>query len=201
MKTIPLLFSVLLSGCTLFHGAGRAKIGKNIVTPPVNAASATVLNSGEGTSIKTEPAGTVVTVTETLPSAQEPAKKVTQTIYPAPVVTTEHKVESHAEIAPPRAPDRTVELRKVDNAERRLFLYAAAICGLACVFFVYRAFPTPAMLSGGAAVVCVLAWYAAGNTWIMAGAIGLVAIGTGIFLGYERHAHDITVSDLKKVVP
>jgi hypothetical protein len=92
-----------------------------------------------------------------------------------------------ASIAPPRPPDKAVELRKEDNAARRPLLYAALACILPALFFVWRGYPTPAMLCGGAAVVLFVAWQAAGlPSWFWMLAVVLGGIGAGIYFGYER---------------
>lgn len=81
----------------------------------------------------------------------------------------------------------TVAQSEISSKERRPLLYAAMACIGLAGFFVWRAYPTGAFLSGVAAVVFFTLWKLDElPAWLWAVGVALIGIGVGIYLGYER---------------
>ena len=207
MNRKPFVLGILFSGtfwvlvgCNLMRG--RIALPGASVTAVKDAGSpATVAQSNAGVSVPL-PAGSVVTVTksEALPATKEtpaqPAKEITE-IRPAGP-TEYHKTEQTV-AAQTGTVDTSIREHQIDAQESRPLLYAAIASALAAGFFVWRAYPTPAICCGVAAVVFFMAWKMAGlPEWFWA--IGLAAIvgGGALWLGHERGLYTPVPDDKPK---
>jgi hypothetical protein len=149
------------------------------VTNPDNAGEPATLHSNEAlTSIEVEK-GTKMTLPIVVNGTE-----TTATIELPPLKLSKRELVTSASAS---APDKTLALREIEVTAARPMLYAALGCVAAAIFFVWRAFPTPAMLAGAGAVIFFLAWkISALPSWFFA--VGLVAVSAGvaIFWGYQR---------------
>lgn len=191
--TLAILALILLSGCQFFHRTPGIKSGDVTVTGVDNAGKPSTLNSDQSGSVLGLPAGTTFTSTkfEAIPAtlgpqghAYIPAHTVTEVhvTQPTELRTTESHVEANTGTV-----DTSTVTHKQDLEASQPLLYAAILSGLAAGFFVYRAYPTPAMCCGGAAIVFLIAWKATqAPPWLWA--VGAVCIAGGVFLylGHEK---------------
>lgn len=178
------------SGCAYFQKKGIIKSGNVQVAAVADAGKPATLNTSDAKESVAIPAGSDVHVTETaeVPATDktpfQPAKKDWTLHFP----TSSAWVKSLANVtANTGSIDTSVALKKVESAESRPLLYAAIGSILAAGFFLYRAYPTPALACGAAAVVFFLSWKASGlpDWFYVLGACGLVGAGA-LYLGHER---------------
>lgn len=184
---------LLLSGCSLIPN--RLKIGDNMVTPQkdVSAATLSTLNAGEVLPLA---AGSHLVITRYHATAGVPATKDSPAIPAQPERTvtevipakdtqwqrTEAMVSANSGVL-----DTSVALKKVDAEESRPLLYAAIGAALLGGFFIYRAYPTPAICCFGASVVFFLAWKVSSlPPWFYAIGLAAIAGGGALFIGHER---------------
>jgi hypothetical protein len=198
---------IFLTGCAWFGGAGKLKIGDNSVTPVANAgkpATLATFNAGEYLPLS---AGSRFTITRYKAVAGQPATKDTPAIAPQPerevteIVpasdTQWQKTEASVK-ADSGAIDQSVALKKVEVGESRPLLYASILSALAAGFFVYRAYPTPALACGGASVVFFLAWKISGiPDWFYAVGVACLVGGAALYLGHERGLYTPVPDDKK----
>jgi len=179
-----LVISLLLSGCL---NTGKLRMGRVELTPPGNASTPSVVNSGEKTTETVIPAGTEKKTVETQGTATTPARTETTFTFPKETKETVREQTDSVTLANERAPDQTVALRKADNAARAPLLYAALGSLAATAVMMLLKYPTGAMLTGAAAGVFFLAWKLADvPSWLWA--VGAVAIAGAVFLviGHEK---------------
>jgi len=173
-----------LMGCALFQKKGVATIGKNSVAAVADAGKPATLATSDGREVVAIPKDTTVTITKTEATTTNPATEKTELHFNSP---TEWQKFTATVAANTGTVDTSVALKKVESAESRPLLYAAIASALAAGFFLYRAYPTPAFVCGGAAVVFFLSWKASGlPDWFWAvGACALTG-AVALYLGHER---------------
>lgn len=196
--TVVLLFAVclFLGGCSYFQRHGFIKAGTATVAGVQDAGNPATLDTSAKGETLALPAGSKVTVTRfeatlDLPardglSAQkgQPAREVTEITLAKDTVWQKQESTVKADTG---TVDTSIAAKRIDSQESRPLLYAAIASALAAGFFLYRAYPTPAFICGGAAVVFAFAWKAAGlPSWFWA--VGAVALAAAAFLyiGHER---------------
>lgn len=191
-------FTMLLSGCA---GVGRIKLpGVSVTGVPDAGKPAQVATSSAGVSVPL-PEGSKVVITKSeavaaTPSAPAiPAKETTEIIPAGP--TEYHQTESTVK-ADTGTVDTSIASKRIEAQESRPLLYAAIGAALAAGFFVYRAYPTPAICCGAASVVFFMAWKVSGlPSWFWA--VGLAAIvgGGALWLGHNRGLYEPVPPDKK----
>lgn len=201
MKRVALIACCFaFSGCSLMRG--WIKSGGTTVQGVKDAGKAATLETTNAGSSVPLPAGSTVTVTKTesVPAtADKPAIPATEQTVIAPGGATEWKKTEVAVKADTGTVDTSIRKHEIDAEESRPLLYAAIIAALAAGFFVYRAYPTPAICCGVASVVFFLAWKVSGlPSWFWA--IGLAAIigGGALYLGHERGLYTPVPDDKPK---
>ncbi len=193
---IRLIFIVLvlsLTGCSYFQKHGAIKSGDVSVVGVPDAGKSATLNTSQAGSVLPLPEGTTFTMTkfEAIPATLGPnghpaipARTVTEITLTKP--TELRTTESHVQ-ADTGTIDTSVAQHKQDLAASAPLLYAAILAGVAAVFFLYRAYPTPAAICGGASIVFMVAWKVAGApVWLWV--VGAIALAGAAFLyiGHER---------------
>jgi hypothetical protein len=151
----------------------------------------------EGFSLATVdiPKGSVIKITE--------APDGTKTTEVTVAEKTQHRVETNTNkvsIAPPRAPDQTVALRKADNAERRFILFASGALLIAALVLTYLKQKTAAAFCGIGAVGAFIAWYVAGDIWVMRGLLAVGAIGVIWWLVNELRDKRVAKETLRRTI-
>jgi hypothetical protein len=186
----------LTPSCALFKKAGSIITPQGTVIGVKDAGKPATLASEGSVATLTLPAGTnVTTVKESalagiLASDSSPAippkpeREVTTFVLPSEAkwVKTETKLSANTGTV-----DTSIAEHKIDVQAAQPLLYAALLSLVAAGFFVYRAYPTPALICGGASAVFLLAWKAAGApSWLWA--VGAVALAGAafLFIGHER---------------
>ena len=189
--------SLLLCGCGMIPA--RIKAGPVTVQGVRDAGKPATLATSEAGTVIPLPEGSKVTVTKYEPVAAtqaapaQPAKEVTEIVPSAP---TEYRKQESTVKADTGTVDTSIAAKKIDSAESRPLLYASILCALAGAFFVYRAYPTPALCCGAASVVFFMAWKVSGlPDWFWA--IGLVAVagGAALYLGHNRGLYEPVPDD------
>jgi hypothetical protein len=184
-----LMILTALAGCA--SKPGVITTAKGAIVTPENASAPSAIATATATESTAIPKGSTITVTETPATAQAPAQKVTAYNFAEAATQTRVEESTRAEVAPPRAPDQTVALRKADNAARTPLLYAAIGAGAIALGFMVMKWPTAAAASGGASVVFFIAWQAAGlPAWFYMVGILLLVAGACVVLGYKRAEWD-----------
>lgn len=196
MKILPIILPIfLLVGCTSKPGRVSLAAATSLFggkTPVVTAAnpenaekSADVSTVESRTEAKIE-AGTRMTVPATVNG-----EAFAMVIELPSMLLSRNERSVGASASAPRPPDKSVELRKEDNSARMPLLYAAiGAAGLAVVSLFLR-FPSVAALCGIAAGVFFAAWNAAGlPQWFWMVGVAAIAIGAGIYFGYEKRGQD-----------
>lgn len=193
------------SSCEMFQRAGQIKTPSGTVIGVPEAGKPATLNSDTKVDTITLPAGTNVTTVKESALASIPATDTTpaQPARPARETTTftlwkDAKWEkTQTEVAASTGTiDTDVAKHKIDTQAAQPLLYAALASLVAAGFFVYRAYPTPAIICGGASVVFFLAWKASGLPdyfW----AIGAIALAAAAFL-YIGHNRGLTENENAK---
>ena len=204
LKIIMLLAGVsLLSGCNLMKG--RISSGGSVVQGVKDAGSPATLstfNAGEALKLaagshivmtKVHATAAIPATKDTPAQPAQPEKEVTEII---PAQDTEwHKTEATV-AANTGTVDTTIRAHEIDAAESRPLLYAAIGAALAAGFFVYRAYPTPAICCGAASVVFFLAWRLSGlPPWFSALGLAGIAGGVALWLGHERGLKSATAPE------
>ena len=145
------------------------------------------------------PEGSKVTVTKyeavaaTEKAPAQPAREVTEIQPNGP--TEFHKTESRTD-ASTGTIDTSVRKHEIDAAEGRPLLYASIIAALAAGFFVYRAYPTPAICCGAASIVFFMAWKVSGlPSWFYAVGIAALVGGGALWLGHNRGLYEPVPTD------
>lgn len=198
--------SLLLCGCGMIPA--RIKAGPVTVQGVKDAGTGANLATSEAGTTIPLPAGSRVTVTKESAIAGQPATNDTPAVKAQPAKETTviepagpteyHKTESTIK-ADTGTVDTSIAAKRIDSAESRPLLYASILCALAGAFFVYRAYPTPALCCGAASVVFFMAWKVSGlPEWFWA--VGLVAIagGVALYLGHNRGLYEPVPNDKDK---
>jgi hypothetical protein len=153
------------------------------VTNPDNAGEPATLHSNEAVTEAVIERGARVTLPMVVNGTE-----TTATIELPPIKLSKRELATSASAS---APDKAIALREIEVEASRPLLFAALGCVAAAIFFVWRAFPTPAMLAGAGAVIFFLAWKVSTlPSWFFG--LGLVAASAGvaIFWGYQRRERD-----------
>lgn len=193
-RNLPLtagaLISVLfLAGCASF-GAGKIRLPGVAVNPVRDAGSPAVASTSEAGVSVALPQGSRLVISEinAIPATNEtpaqPAKKVTEVIPGGPTAYVQKESTISASSG---TVDTSVAKKRVDAEESRPLLYGAILAALAAGFFVYRAYPTPAICCGAASVVFFLSWRMADlPPWVAALGLAAIAGGVALWLGHKR---------------
>lgn len=193
-RGIIALLSLAFTGCSWLPA--KIHVGDATVSAPKDAGTPAVLETRAAGETLALPAGSVVTVTKTEPVtaipatpnapavAAQPAKEVTEVKLTAPTVWQK---TANTVSASTGTVDQSIAAKRIDAEESRPLLYAALASLVAAGFFVWRAYPTPALICAGAAAVFFIAWKVSGvPDWLWsAGAIALAAAGA-LYLGHEK---------------
>lgn len=180
-----LLFFLLLCGCLHFPGAIR--LGKHSVTPPRDAQSPTVLTESHRAETLSLPKGSTVTETPAGVGGAPAGGKVVTYSLSEDTERTVQEDDTRAEVAPPRAPDQTVALTKVRNAERRPFLYLAIGCTIGAGALLYYHVMAVAKLAALGAAVFFVFWWAIGNERLLTWSFVGLAVVTAAYFVYADH--------------
>ena len=173
-----------ICGCSLFQKKGVISNGKVSVAAVPDAGKAGTLSTADGKESLAIPKDTTVTVLRTDATPDHPATERTELHFNSP---TEWQKFTATVSANTGTVDTSVALKKVEASESRPLLYAAIGSALAAGFFLYRAYPTPAFVCGGAAVVFFLSWKASGlPDWFWAVGACALAGAVALYLGHER---------------
>lgn len=190
ISAIMLAWLLFGTGCA---SPGRALIGgaKSLFggnTPhveasaPANAASPTTLSQGEQKTEAVVEAGTRMEIPVTFNGEQTIAK-----IEMPELRLTQFARTSAATVAPERAPDTSVALRREDNRARVPLLYAAIGAAALAVVGLFLKYPSGAALAGIASGVFFAAWMASGlPAWFWMVGVAALAVGAGLYFGYEK---------------
>ena len=185
---------LLLGGCSLFRKSGQIKSGQTTVQGIENAGKPATLNSSDAHESIPIPAGSTLVVTRT--AAQEASG--TTAAKPA-VEVTELRLNGNTEwqrfdtktVASTGTVDTTVAEKKLEVQAAQPLLYAAILSALAGIFFVWRAYPTPAALCGLSAALFFVAWRTSSLpswVWGLAG-LGVVG-GAALYIGHNRGLYE-----------
>lgn len=179
-----LILCLLFGGCALFQKKGIATIGKNSVTAVQDAGKPATLATSDGKESVAIPKDTEVIITKDAATPTTPARETTRIHFNSP---TEWQKFTATVAANTGTVDTSIAKQKIDAAESRPLLYASIGAALAAGFFLYRAYPTPAFICGGAAVVFFMSWKASGlPDWFWAVGACALAGAVALYLGHER---------------
>lgn len=184
-----------LSGCAWMGGAGRISLPGVSVKGVKDAGSpAQVATSQTGVSIAL-PKGSRIVKREIKGLGYRPATKTSTEQKETPAVTeteiipggetTYVQTESSVK-ADTGTVDTSVKNHEIDVEAKKPLLYASIVCALLAGFFVYRAYPTPAICAGAASIVFFLAWHIELPGWVAAIALAAVVGGGFLYIGHER---------------
>lgn len=185
------LACLLLVGCALLPGRQpKVTVGDTTATGPANAGTAPeVRKLDTGTTLPLA-AGSTVKVTETAAVAAtndapaKPAVKVVE-ITPAKDTLLTHREASTQASA--GTVDTSVAKAALKTQAKAPLLYAAIASALAAAFFLWRAYPTPALICGLAGGVFFAAWQLSDvPPWFWAVGLAALAFGAALFFGHER---------------
>ena len=182
-----------MAGCGT---VSRIKSPLGNVTAPKDAGKPATLDAGSTVASLPIPAGSTLTVTkseaiapvlatpEAPAVAAQPAREVVEVKLAGPTEYRKTTQEVHANTG---TVDTSIAAKRIEVAESRPLLYAALASMAACGFFIWRAYPTPALICGGAAVVFLIAWKVAdAPVWLWV--VAAVALGCAgfLYLGHEK---------------
>lgn len=124
-------------------------------------------------------------MTETPATADRAAQKVTELVMSGDSERRTETKETRVSVAPPRAPDQTVALKKVANSERRPLLYLAILLLAGAGVGAYFHLASLTKLAAIGAGVCFIFWVAIGNEQLLTYCfLGFAAL-TGVYLIYS----------------
>lgn len=183
VASATLLVTFLACGCASGLGKATVRAGFSTVTPPSNASGPTTVAVAESATKVVVDAGTKVTSSPA--SAASAAKEVVE--FPKMVID-QTTTSNSTSVAPPRAPDQSVALAKVDVADRRPLLYVAI--GLLLVAIGVGSpglldHPTAGLAIAAGAGIFFLAWRAASEPWLAYAGGALALVGVALAVGYE----------------
>lgn len=185
-----------MTGCAVFGKRPQIRAGDVSVTGLPDAGKPATLGTSQSGESLPLPAGSriIETKTDAVPAKAataespavpaQPARTVTEIIPGAATVLQRTESTVHADTG---TVDTSIAAHKIDAAESRPLLYAAIVAAAAAGFFVWRAYPTPALACGIASAVFFLAWKVSGlPDWFWA--IGLLAAGVAgaLYIGHEK---------------
>ena len=187
-----MVLCLTLSGCArlAFWRTPSIKAGNVAVMGVQDAGKPATLATTESGESVPLPVGSKITITKTEAVAAtkeakaEPAKEVTEILPSEPTTWTKKATTVNADTG---TVDISIATKRIDAQEARPLLYAALAAAIAAGFFVYMAYPTPALACGIASAVFFMAWKVSGlPDWFWA--VGLLACGVGVamYLGHER---------------
>jgi hypothetical protein len=111
-----------------------------------------------------------------------------QVTVPEPTTMTVKSVSEHASTG---TIDTEVAKHRIDSQAKQPFLFASIASIGAVVFFMWRGYPTGAMLAGLAGVIFFLFWKLSDlPSWFWVVGLATVVGATFLFLGYERAEKD-----------
>lgn len=185
LRLIPIGASlIVLTSCAYFQKKGVIKSGAVSVAAVENTGKPATLATTDAKESIAIPKDTLVTITEHEATPTAPAFKVTELHFNSSTEWLKFRTDVAANTG---TVDNSVALKKAEIAESRPLLYASIASLLACGFFLWRVYPTPALACGAAAVVFFLAWKVSGVPdwlWVL-GACGLAG-AVALYLGHER---------------
>lgn len=161
-----------------------------LVRPPANAEGPSHVQSSTKKTETVIPAGTVINVREVEAAPNKPAERIISVTPPLPITQTITEALEAVSVAQERKPDKSAELKKLDNEARAPLLYVGIglIVVGAIVAFVLK-MPVIggkiAVLGGGGALV---AWKVAEVPWWVCGFGVLLALVGWAF--YTRGSWD-----------
>jgi hypothetical protein len=179
------VFVVVLSGC-----ASRVSKVKTQAAQAVAPEQAETPARVDEQTV-TIPAGSPVEIVrEVIPadsgSKPETPPRVVETVKFTPTAETRF-LSVRAESGTQRAPDVRTELAKVDASGRAPILYFSLGAAALCVVALFLRYPTPALLCGLASAGSFAAWRVSQiPSWVLGIAIACVALGAGLYFGFER---------------
>lgn len=142
---------------------------------------------GESASLDTERTTTKATIpagTVYRSQCNPPYYKDHQWVFPSPF---EIAMESTRTIANTGTINTKVAEKEVDAKAKQPFLHGVMAAIALGVIFVWRGYPTPAILCGVAAAILFACWRLADlPTWVWGVSVAVVALSAGIYFGYER---------------
>ncbi len=179
------------SGCGVFRGLPKIRVGETTVTAPADAGRpATLATSDAGTTMSIPAGSTVkVTTTEAQPATASVAAKPAVTI--TEIVPTKDTLIQHTEKriqADTGTVDTSVAVRRIDAQERRPLLYCSIVAAVAGLGFMYVRFQAIAVMCFIGSGAFFLAWRMSEiSPWV--GGLFLVAAVAG-FAFYKRAEWD-----------
>ncbi len=197
MKTrasVAVLVMLGVSGCAAFSGKGHISAQGVTVQGVADAGKpATLATSQAGVGIALAAGSKVVVTkyaatpaTETAPAIPEREETIITPSAPTEYRKTESTVKADTGTV-----DTSIKKHEIDAEERRPLLYAAIGAALAAGFFVYRAYPTPAICCGVASVVFFLAWRMADlPPWVAGVALAAAVGGVALWVGHNRGLYE-----------
>ncbi len=199
------LWFFVCCGCSLLN-RGQIKAGGVSVLGVKDAGAPATLNTATQKGSIRIPANSRIVRREVAAQPAVPATKESPAIPAKPAVVETEVVpsadtewnESHDAIAANSGTvDTSIRAKQIDAEEKRPLLYAAILAAVAAGFFVYRAYPTPAVCSGGASVVFFLAWRMDLPPWIAGLALAAIVGGVFLYFGHERGLYTPVPTDPK----
>ncbi len=161
------------------------------VVPPANAESTSTAKDTVETSVLTLPPGTIFKGSYTPATADQPASFLTAYDLLKGATLVHRAASSEVSVAPPRAPDKTIEMHKADLAERRYLLFIGIGLGIAAIAVKSLLPVWPGLWKGAAAgsVLALAAWKIMEiPAWAFMCAIGVSAL---LAFGYKRAELDL----------
>lgn len=204
MKPKYSIFAVV-TAVILFSGCGTwRKTASVTVTPATGKVIAqNAENATAPAKVETEKTETVTTIgagTKAEIPAEVAGKPVVVSVVLPAIKVVSEEMKTAATASNERAPDKSVEIHKIDAAERRWLLWAAIGCGIVGVV-IRQLMPAWPSLSHGLLVGAALAFGAWKfdqiPQWIFAVVIGAVAL---IALGYKRSEWDANHNGIPDVL-
>jgi len=179
---------MLLTGCTFFQKKGVINSGGATVTAVDMAGKPATLVTLDAKESLPIPKDTTVTITEHAATPTVPAYKVTELHFNSP---TEWLKFNTTVAANTGTVDTSVAVKKIEAQAAQPLLYAAILSALAGVFFLYRAYPTPAALCGLSAAGFLIAWRTSNLPSWAWGLLGLGLVGgVALYLGHSRGVNE-----------
>ena len=181
----------MLCGCSVFKAKAPViqAAGVTVQGPADAGKPATLETLNTGVTVPL-PAGSkiVVTETEAIPATPEaPAKPAVTVTEITPGGVTEIRKTEASVKADTGTVDTSVAKAKIQAEESRVLLYAALGAAALAALFVWLQYPTPALISGAAAVVFFLAWRVSGlPSWFWGLGVAVIALAGGLYFGFER---------------
>jgi len=191
------LLIVLFGGCALTKG--RIK-GAGVTVNGVKDGNGATLASDKATATITIPAGSKLTTTkfEARPwqppgngrpaFAPEPAREVTEVTLSRDTVWQKEETKTTADTG---AVDTSIAKHRIDTEAAQPLLWVAIACTVLALFFAFRAYPTPAISCGIAAVIFFMQWQMTSlPSWFKMLGVAAVVGGIVLWVGHRRGEKD-----------